>query len=144
MKIKIEIVGKNSNATQILHLKEFLLKYNVEQVKKLEVETKKAKKGEMGDGVVSKLIAFLVGSGGPFTRLAEALVRYVENMRSDIRLVNEKGEELIISAKLNKVQIAELIDQFFVRSAKPRAKPKTLASTKKTTAIKAIKKTSTK
>lgn len=119
MKVTIEFKKKTVKKEQVLHLKQYIERCSINGIKKLEIAKKDAKQGEMAaGGVLTKLTAFLIGSGGPFTKLAEALVKYVENMRSDIRLVNENGQELVISAKLKKDDLSELIEQFFSEEKK--------------------------
>lgn len=113
MKITVEFKAKAKNNPENLRdLKEFLERNGGKGLKKIEFQHKKPKKGEMGEGLIQKLTGFVVGAGGPLTKLAEAFIKYVENMRSDIRLVNERGEEWVISAKLKKDDINQIIAAF--------------------------------
>ncbi len=74
-----------------------------------ESEFPTPEEGQMGSAWTG-LAALL--TGGFFGKLGEAIVKWVENYRSDITLKNRFGEEIQISAKMNKKEIRELIDKF--------------------------------
>jgi len=120
MKIKIEILG-NPKAEQILHLKKFLENQNIDELENIEVATSKAKPGQMGDAVVANTLTAVVGGNeGPFAKLASALVKYIEILKSEISLKNDKGEELVISAKLKKEEVLDLVNKFYDKSRKKK------------------------
>lgn len=127
MNLLIEIVGNDSrtNQKQLNHLKQFLERANIEELQELKVDRTEAKEGEMGGGILKGLSTVLIGGEGPLTKLAEALVKYVEILRSDIKLKNRAGEELHITAKMNKKSINELVDKFYAESRKKNAEEKT-------------------
>ncbi len=77
-----------------------------------EADVKRLPFGHLGRGVVSGLTAFIAGSDGFFTKLGEAIVKYVELKKVDITLKNENGEELCLSAALPKEQIRSVINEF--------------------------------
>ena len=122
MEFKIKFSENNTNnPKQLIHLKNYLEKAQIDEIESVEVERTEEKAGEMGGGILQGISAILTGGTGPFTKLAEALVKYVEILRSEIILTNKAGEELIINAKLNKKSINELVDKFY----KDRSKKET-------------------
>lgn len=121
MKLKIEFSGKKpATKEQLQNLKTYIEKQNITDVKKVEFTKTKAKNGEMGDGIIPSVTALLSSVNGPFTTLAACLLEYVKNMRSEVKIVGESGQELAISARLNKDDIAELIANFNANEAKVR------------------------
>ncbi len=119
MELQIELLGNSRNEQkQLIHLKKYLEKAGIPELKDIEIERTEAKAGEMGGGVLKGISTLLIGGEGPLTKLAEALVKYVEILRSEIKLKNRNGEELVINAKLNKKSINELVDKFYAESRK--------------------------
>ena len=119
MEFKIKFSEENTNnQKQLIHLKSYLEKAQLDDLESVEVERTEAKAGEMGVGVLKGISAILLGGSGPFTKLAEALIKYVEILRSELILTNKDGEELIINAKLNKKSINELVDKFYSHNSK--------------------------
>jgi len=119
MELQIELLGNSPNEQkQLIHLKKYLEKAGIPELKDIEIERTEAKAGEMGGGVLKGISTLLIGGEGPLTKLAEALVKYVEILRSEIKLKNRNGEELVINAKLNKKSINELVDKFYAESRK--------------------------
>ncbi len=117
MEIQIEILGGGTNKQkQLIHLKSYLEKARISELQNIKIERTDAKAGEMGAGLIKGISSLLLGGAGPFTKLAEALVKYVEIMRSEVKLKNRNGEELVINAKLNKKSINELVDKFYAES----------------------------
>lgn len=126
MKILIEPTKKTANSKkQLTDLKKYLQKSGV----KTDVVEIKPKKGELGRGIVSGLSTILTGGETIFSRLGEALVKYVEGRRVDLTMKNGRGEELILSAAIPKDEIRSLINEFFGR--KIANKPKQKQTTKK-------------
>lgn len=129
--------AQNSTKTksQVVDLKKFLQKQGI----KTEVIEKAPKKGELGRGIVSGLSTILTGGETLFSRLGEALVKYVEGRRVDLTMKNTKGEELVLSAAIPKSEIKSLINEFFQRQISVDTKSKTRNTrntAKKTTATK--------
>ncbi|MBN2663719.1 MAG: hypothetical protein JXR68_08730 [Bacteroidales bacterium] len=139
MKILIEPTKKTANSKkQIVDLKNYLQKNGV----KTDVVEIKPKKGELGRGIASGLATILTGGETIFSRLGEALVKYVEGRRVDLTMKNGRGEELILSAAIPKAEIRSLINEFFER--KIASNPKTIAELKQNEKRAVTKKTSTK
>ena len=123
MKVKLEFSGKKiTTKEQLLNLKTYIDKQNITGVKKVELTKTKAKNGEMGEGIVPSVTALVSAVNGPLTALASAVVEFVKNMRSEVKLIGESGQELCISAKLKKDDIVELITLFNANEAKARKK----------------------
>ncbi len=119
MELQIELSGNSRNEQkQLIHLKKYLEKAGIPELKNIEIARTEAKEGEMGGGILKGISTLLIGGEGPLTKLAEALVKYVEILRSEIKLKNRNGEELVINAKLNKKSINELVDKFYAESRK--------------------------
>jgi len=119
MELQIELSGNSRNEQkQLIHLKKYLEKAGIPELKDIEISRTETKAGEMGGGVLKGISTLLIGGEGPLTKLAEALVKYVEILRSEIKLKNRNGEELVINAKLNKKSINELVDKFYAESRK--------------------------
>jgi len=116
MKIFIEFEDKDVKKEQLLHLKNYLNKLKIDELEDVQIETTQPKNGEMGLGLLNKLSALIIGTQGPLTKLAEALVKYVENMQTTIKLKNANGEELAITAKMKKDSIDMILEKFFEES----------------------------
>ena len=109
---------KPNNEKQLIHLKNFLEKARIEELDEVKISRTEAKTGEMGAGILQGITGLITGGSGPLTKLAEALVKYVEILRSEVKLKSSSGEELVINAKLNKKSINELVDKFFKETKK--------------------------
>ena len=115
MKIKIEYAKDNASKEDIMALKAFIEKKNGGSVKKVELASKKAKKGEMGPGIVSGLTALIGSATGPLTTIAEALVEWVRLKRSEIRITGVSGAEICISGKVKNDDLHQAIEKFFIQ-----------------------------
>ncbi len=142
MKLLLEPTKITPNSKkQMQDLKKFLQKSGV----KTEVIETKPKKGELGRGIATGLATVLTGGETIFTKLGDALVKYVEGRRVDLTMKNNKGEELVLSATIPKAEIRSLIDSFFGRNIANKPIKKTTPAKKKATAKKkTATKTSTK
>ena len=115
MKINIEYTKDKASKEDILALKTFIEKKANDSVKKIEIASKKAKKGEMGPGIVSGLTALLGSATGPLTTIAEALVEWVRLKRSEVRITGVSGAEIYISGKVKKEDLHQTIERFFAQ-----------------------------
>ena len=114
MEFNIEFSEKKpNNEKQLIHLKNYLEKARINELDEIKISRSEAKTGEMGAGILQGITGLITGGSGPLTKLAEALVKYVEILRSEVKLKSSSGEELVINAKLNKKSINELVDKFF-------------------------------
>ncbi len=136
MKLFIEPKNKTNNSKkQVKDLKNYLQKKGF----KTEILKKKTKEGELGRGLVSGISTILTGGETLFSRLGEALVKYVEGRRVDLNIKNTKGEILKLSATIPKQEVRSLINEFLEKNKtntekkniKNKAAKKTKKSTKK-------------
>ena len=117
MKLSIEVRGENSEK-QLIHLKKYLEKSRLDELKSVKVNKSKAKKGEMGAGAISSLTAVLLGIAGPFSRIADSFTRYATSFRTELILKNEHGDELVLNTKkLDKEGINYLVEQFLQKQS---------------------------
>ncbi|MBR4267275.1 MAG: hypothetical protein IKQ46_14565 [Bacteroidales bacterium] len=117
MKIKIEYTKGNASSEDLMAMKTFIEKKKVDTLKKVEVATKKPKKGEMGPGLANALTALIGAATGPLTTLAEALVELVKLKRSEVRIVGTSGAEIFISGKLKKNELNDAIVKFYAQES---------------------------
>jgi len=130
MKLTITPTKKTTNSKkQIVDLKNYLQKKGI----KINTIETKSKKGELGGGLLNGVSTVLTGSGDTiFTKLGDALVKYVEGRRVDLTMKNNRGEELILSASIPKSEIRSLINEFFERKIARQPQKKVKKSPKKT------------
>lgn len=123
MKLIIQPISSSSNLKlQVQDLQKYLRRGGF----KFDLLETKPGKGELGRGIATGLATILTGGETIFSRLGEALVKYVEGRRVDLTMKNTKGEELVLSAALPKDQIRSLINEFYERNiAKSPKKTKT-------------------
>jgi len=86
---------------------------------KTNVVTTKPRKGELGRGIAGGLATILTGGETLFSKLGDALIKYIEGRRTELTMKNTKGEEIVLSATLPKNQIRGLINEFFERNITP-------------------------
>ncbi len=119
MKYTIEFVDKKKNTpANLKSLKEFAEKNAGDGLKKIDYKKPRAKKGEMGEGLIESLTGLFTSVVGPLTKLAESLVVYVQNKKADIRLVGASGQEIIISHTFKTKDIDNLVKQFMAADEK--------------------------
>ncbi len=112
MEIYIDLTSPVNKEAGLQELRNFL---NTQGIK-TSTAVKEPSEGEMGAGWIAGIAAIL--SGGFFGKLGEALVKWVENYRSDLRIKNRFGDEIEISAKMKKEEIINLVEQFLLKSEK--------------------------
>lgn len=83
---------------------------------KTESEAQRPEHGHLGRGIATGLSTILTGGEGFFTKLGEAIVKYVELKKVDVSMKNNKGEEITLSAALPKNEIRAMLNEFFDRS----------------------------
>lgn len=116
MKIIFEPSHKTTRSKeQLQDLKDFLQTNGF----KTNVITTKPRKGELGRGIAGGLATILTGGETLFSKLGDALIKYVEGRRTEVTMKNTKGEEITLSASLPRNQIRGLINEFFERNIAP-------------------------
>ncbi len=118
--MKVIFSPKKATPQNMRDLKLLLRKNGIKTI----AEVNKPTKGELGRGIASGLAAILAGGDGFFTKIGEAIVKFVELKKVDVSMKNGKGEEITLSAALPKDQVRIMINEFFDRKLIEVQKPK--------------------
>ncbi len=105
--MKIIIAPTFSNPRKLRQLKKVLRRNGIDTT----IETPEV--GNLGRGVFSGLAAIFTGGEGFFSKIGEAIVKYVELKKVDVTMKNGEGEEITISAALPKEEVLSMVNRFF-------------------------------
>ncbi|MBN2893532.1 MAG: hypothetical protein JXL97_16795 [Bacteroidales bacterium] len=140
--MKVIISPTFSNPRKLRQLKRHLSRNGIHT----EIET--PERGHLGRGIATGLATILAGGDGFFTKIGEAIVKYVELKKVDVTMKNTRGEEITLSAALPKDEIRDMVNEFFGRKIAngPKAKNVTKKTPPKKTPVKKtpVKKTTEK
>lgn len=138
--MKIILTPKPTSSENVSNLKKQLRKNGI---KSEDISTTPIN-GQLGRGIVGGIAAILTGGSGFFTKLGEAIVKYVELKKVDVSMKNSKGEEITLSSTLPHDQLHNLISGFFEKEIKKTPAKKTKKTSKKASSTTAKKATTTR
>lgn len=118
MNLEIEILS-DDGAKKVAHLKEYLERAKIAELESVAVNRTQTEDGQMAatGGVMTSVTALISSATGPLTELMKVLGKYVEGFRTELKLKNSAGDEIVLSTtKLDKKAIDQLVNAFMEKN----------------------------